>query len=356
MKRRQYLAVLGTGSVASVAGCMGLLETEQRSVRMPPLVDNRPSAVYIPTHVEGMEMAGMKEASRLRLALSYSFPHRFWTVDIDRTNQVSVQSDDSAHLMVSVWDGETNTVIPTSNASVTVTQNGSTVTQKDMWPMLSQNMGFHYGDNVQLDGDGTYEVNVRFGPVGTRRTGAFRDQFGEQATPAFTMEFSQSKLEALMFERLSDREGNRGAVAPMDMEMMPIPQLPKPDGMPGSILGTGTSGDAKFVATVLDSPPAGVEGSGSYLAVSARTPHNRFPIPMMSMTATVSGGDESKFDGPLTSTLDPNLKYHYGAVVDGIESGDTITITPQSVPQVARHEGYEMAFLDMSEMELTVEG
>ncbi|EJN56997.1 hypothetical protein [Halogranum rubrum] len=41
----------GSTSLAGLAGCAGLFET--RSELAPPLVENRPDAVYYPTHYEG---------------------------------------------------------------------------------------------------------------------------------------------------------------------------------------------------------------------------------------------------------------------------------------------------------------
>ncbi|MFB6297607.1 MAG: hypothetical protein ABEH56_03715, partial [Salinirussus sp.] len=54
-------------------------------------------------------------------------------------------------------------------------------------------------------------------------------------------------------------------------------------------------------------------------------------------------GGETVFDGRLTRTLDPDLGYHYGAVV-GSEPGDELTLSVLTQPQTARHEGYETAF------------
>jgi hypothetical protein len=353
MNRRRYLAAIGTTTGAALAGCGGIFETRQ--VGTAPLVENRPDAVYIPSHIEGMQMIDMAMAGRLRIALSYSYPHRFWLVNGDRTNMVEIGDDQSAHLMISVWDGETATAIPSSTVQSTITRGGESVDQRSMWPMLSQNMGFHYGDNVPLEGDGTYDVSIQFGPVGTRRTGAFRDAFGEQASVEYSWEYSESQKQEIMYSLLDERKGERDAIDPMQMEMMPVPQLPPAGEYPGSTLGEGKSGDATFVTTLLDERPAGIDGTGPYLAVSPRTPYNRYPIPFMALSATLSRDGSSVYDGTLTPTLDPNLKYHYGVSVDSVEPGDRLTITPETPPQVARHEGYETAFLSMDSVEMTIE-
>jgi len=379
MKRRHFLASGLAGASVATAGCLGLFET--RSVRTaPPTVTDRPDGVYVPAHVEGMQMAGMASANGLQFGLTYSFPHRFWLVNGDRTNKVAVREQDSVHLMLTVWDGETGTVLSSSNNAVEVTKDGETVVSKSMWPMLSQNMGLHFGDNVALDGDGTYEVTVQVGPVTTRRSGAFDDKFGERTEATVEMEFAQSKLDGVSYERLTDTGGERSAVTPMSMEMLPVSSLPASDAMPGTVRGETSSGDTRMVVTTFASPPDGIRADGpttggtdtatattatgdstttassgdAYLAVSPRTPYNRYPLPFMALSGTLTRGDTTVFEGPLTATLDPDLGYHYGAVVDGVESGDELTVTVDTPTQLSRHEGYETAFLDMPPASLTL--
>lgn len=87
-------------------------------------------------------------------------------------------------MMASVWNGETGTAIPSSNASVSITTDCDHVRDKRLWPMLSQKRGFHYGDDVTLEGGRTYQVDLEFGPGSTRTTGDFQDAFDERASDA----------------------------------------------------------------------------------------------------------------------------------------------------------------------------
>jgi len=352
MHRRQFLAAAAGATATGLAGCRSLFET--RSSRSPPLVENRPDAVYVPTHVEGMQMSGTTTVGDYGIALTYSFPHRFWQVDVDETNRVSIQGSDTVHLMTTLWDRETNVVIPNDGMRVTVTQDGDPVASGRLWAMLSQNMGVHAGDNFALDGDGAYDVEVSVDPVADRTTGAFADRFTDLETANFTLEFSQSTLDETRFERLQDRQGNRGAVQAMEMDMVPTASTPASEELPGTVLAEPGSGDARFPTTRLDAPPAGVEGDGRYLAVSARTPYNEYPLPLMSLSATVTRDGSTVFDDSLSGTLDPDLGYHYGAAVESLESGDEIALTVDSPPQISRHEGYETAFFDFEEMRITV--
>jgi hypothetical protein len=152
-----------------------------------------------------------------------------------------------------------------------------------------------------------------------------------------------------------DAYGQRGAVKPMDMGM-PQALAPTEAELPGRVVGTATSDDAQLLTTILEAPPDGVDGDGPYLVVSARTPYNRIVLPAMGLEATLSRGGETVFQGDLTRTLDPDLDYHYGAALGDatVESGDELTLTPTFPPQVARHEGYERAFIEMGPATLSV--
>jgi hypothetical protein len=210
--------------------------------------------------------------------------------------------------------------------------------------MLSQPMGFHYGANFSLNGSKTYTVKLSVGAMSTRRTGTFRDRFNEPATVEIPLEYIESEKQDIMLKLMEDDTATEGAVDPMGMEMMPSSNAPPQSELPGTVIRTGMSNDAEFVATVLDSPPAGVDGGGRYIAVSPRTRYSGMILPAMGLGGTISRGGRTVYDGSLTRTLDPSLDYHYGAAVDDIQSGDEVTVSVTTQPQTARHEGYETAF------------
>ena len=354
MQRRDFLrAGIGLGAV-TLAGCTDLVETRPASTfEEPPLVENRPAAVYIPTHIEGMEMASMATADRYKIALMYSYPHRFWTVTGQDTNKVAIQDDDSVHFMGTLWDTETKTVLPYTNVSVEVTQDGESVDGRSLWPMLTQPMGFHFGDNMSLPGDGTYTATVRIGAIQPRRTGSFEGAFNDPTTIEMEFDYNRATRDEIMVKRLDERAGEKGAVDQMEMDM-PIASLPRKEDLPGQVLGEATSGDGVFIVTALTDAPRFTDDGQTYLAVSGRTPYNRVPLPFMSLSATLTRNGETVFDDTLQSTLDPDLDYHYGTAVDRIKSGDTLTISVDAPPQASRHEGYETAFLQMPPMELPI--
>ncbi|MFB6170390.1 MAG: hypothetical protein ABEJ06_04500 [Haloarculaceae archaeon] len=345
MRRREALAALGGTVAGALAGCMGFALEE--SSRAPPLPEDRPDAVYLPTHYEGMEMADMGSDGAYRCALTYTYPHRFWLVTGDRREKVDIANDDTMHLMPIVWHAETGIVPPDVNPKLRIQRDGESVASLSPWPMLSQPMGFHFGDNVALPAEDTYQVAVSVGEGSSRRTGSLAD--AGSADFELSLEYDRSTLEEIMYRDIpADREGTKGAVEPMEMDALPSSQVPAPADLPGSVRGTATSGDARFAVTTLDdATPFGGSEEETYLAVSPRTPYNRYPVPLLSLSGTLARGDETVFDGFLRPTIDPDLRSHYGAVVPGVESGDELTITVDAPSQTARHEGYETAFLDM---------
>jgi hypothetical protein len=343
MHRRSLLRAGATlaGSVA-LAGCAGLLETQPAGV--PPIPENRPDGVYVPSHVEGMEMVGTTQEGDYAFGLMYSYPHRFWNVNGDSVSRTGIEEDDAVHLMASVWDPETMTVLPDTGLSVEIYQGESLVSEEVIYPMLSQPMGFHYGANFGLNGDGEYTVGLSVGAMTTRRSGSFRGRFSDPTTAEIPFEYSEGAKAEISFEEMGERTGTPGAVDPMGMEMLPDSLAPAEGDLPGTVVGSGTSNDARFVVTVLDAPPAGIDGDGQYVAVSARSRYNRMILPAMGLEGTLSRGEETVYEGEFTRTLDPDLHYHYGAVVDGVESGDELALRVTVQPQTARHEGYETAF------------
>lgn len=350
MQRRDFLRAGVLTGAASLAGCTSLFET--RTVRANGLVEDPPDAVYYPTHVDGMEMAGMGNAGPYKVAVFYTFPHRFWTLTGTRKKTVEASEDADIHLMAAAWDAESGLVVPTANNTVTVTKGGKSVDQRTLWPMLSQPMSFHFGDNVALDGDGTYTARVEISPPDATLTGDFEGRFAEPATTEIEFDFAQTVLDEVMYRPLKEKQGQKGAVEPMKMEKVPIASTPPEDSFPGEVISVPTSGDAKFVLATVSADR--FDGDGTWFVVSPRTPYNAYPLPFTSLAATIERGGETILDDSLAATFDPELGYHYGASVDGIESGDSISLSVETPPQVARHEGYETAFLDMPAMDVTV--
>jgi hypothetical protein len=354
MDRRTFLrtgTALAGGSL--LTGCLDSLGFQRQSAwRDPPIVTNRPAAVYYPVYMEGMEMYGMGKDGDYRFALMYSYPHRFWNVSGQTSNKVVVQQDDTLHMMVSTWDVKTGIVIP-ADIQLTITKGGKTVDARAPWPMISQNMGFHYGDNVSLDGNGSYSATVTVGSIDVRRTGSIASRLADKASATIDFDFDTDQIYDVEYREFGEKQGDRDALDPMKMKA-PVGRAPSPKALSGLLVGTQTSGDAEFVVAVVDGPNRFTNDGSPYLAVSPRTPYNRIVLPRMSLSMKHVRNGRTVAKGTLTPTLDPVFDTHYGTPINDLQSGDTLRIVVDSPPQLARHDGYETAFMKMPPMEFTV--
>lgn len=354
MKRRSLLKTgAGIAGGTLLSGCLDRLGFETQSAwRDPPLVDDRPDGVYYPAIVEGMGMYGTTTAGDVGFALMHSFPHRFWTLTGTNRTKVVVSTTDSVHLMASVWDTKTGAILP---LDVTIELTGGTeeLTTTNLWPMISPNMGFHYGDNIELPGEGQYEATLRVGPLQADRTNEFENRFTESHSATITFTFDTSETYNLEYRRLGDKAGTRGTVDLMEMDTAPTPVAPPNAELPGQLLGVKSAGDATLPVTIVPAGSRFTHDDRPYLLVSPRTPYNRVLLPNMGLSATITRNGTTVSQGALQPTLDPDVGYHYGIPINRLTSGATVTLTVDTPPQLARHDGYETAFLDMPPIEFS---
>ena len=365
MRRRRFISTFAAATAASATGCLqgegepddGEPEDSNGSVRgrRIPGIGDAPDGVYHPTHSDPMEMLGTTATGDYRLSGMYTLPHRFWTVTGTRTERVEPTADDSLHLMFAVTDAETGAVVPADlGVSVEVSKDGETVYDRNPWTMLSQRMGFHFGDNVPLDGEGEYDVEVSVGALSdVQPTGALEGRFEEGGSTRFVLELTDEVLQEMAQDVRyfpESRWGAAEALPPMGadggMEMegeggmhggMPYSSAPPAGDLPGELLGTPSEDDAVFAVTRV----AGGSrfSDDDYLLVSPRTPYNRSVLPLMNLET--SGGES------LSATLDVEAGLHYGAEVADLATREQLEIEVVTPPQVSRHMGYETAFLEM---------
>ncbi|USZ70277.1 DUF7350 domain-containing protein [Natronosalvus halobius] len=333
-----------------------------------PEIENPPDAVYRPTHRERVRMLEPVDAGDYHVAGMVTYPHPFWLVDGSGVETVEPDRDD-VHLMVTAWDRETGQVVPVDSSPVLeLSQDGEFVREVRPWLMLSQQMGFHFGDNLSLDGDGTYRVEGRLSPVSIRKTGAFEDRLDDPVSFEFAFDFDDDlrRLATEVEYFPEDEWGERGALEPMangdgesdndvsdhDGHAIPYSSTPPTGGLPGSLQEPLESGDAVFEVTILEPGSRFVDGEadagtdtgtdGRYLAVSPRTPYNHCVLPLMALEVTVDGDSRR-----LTETLDHELGLHYGTALATDPDEATLELEVRTPPQVSRHRGYETAFLEM---------
>ncbi|WP_435347141.1 DUF7350 domain-containing protein [Haloarchaeobius sp. HRN-SO-5] len=356
MQRRQLLRTLPGVAVAGLAGCIGDGDTAAPTDTLTDTATSTaapdgPSGVYVQSFREGMVSSGTATAGDYEVGLLLAVPHTFWTVTGTERTVNRKESRHSVHLMAQVWDGETNVVLPETGVTVEVLRDGDLVSEEVIYPMLSQRMGFHYGGNFSLGGDGTFTARVSTSPLSIERLGSFAGRFDEAATAEIEFDFDQDVRDQLTVAEL-DAAGNPGAIRPMEMNAMPTGVAPTTESLPGTTVGSERLDDAELVLGYTGGELAG--DAGSYLYVSARTRYNDLVLPMMSLDATVTRDGETVYEGALNRAVHPTLQYHYGVPVDGVRAGDEVSLTVVTPPQVGRHEGYERAFLQMDGASFTV--
>ncbi|WP_323675806.1 fe2+ transport protein [Halorubellus sp. PRR65] len=361
MQRRRLLHALPAAAGVGLAGCLdgdtggtesatddAPTETAEPTTTTP----DGPSGIYVQTFMDQMVMSGMGKSGDLRAMLMLSIPHNFWNVNGRSVEKTETEDADSFHLMTSVFDAETNQVLP-SSVNTEVLRDGETVTQEVTYPMLSQRMGFHYGANFQMPDFGEYTARVNFEGLGsTRGVGALADRYGESTSIEIPFEWSESVAGEFSVRDVG-AGGKAGAVKPMGSMDAPKGGLPAPDALPGTVVGSKLADGATLVTARVDDGGRFADGS-DYLYVSARTRYNGFVVPMMGLEATVTRGGETVFDDRLAPVIDGEIGYHYGAAVDGLEAGDEVVVRATTPSQVARHEGYERAFRQLPGRTFTV--
>lgn len=326
--RRGFIQAGTVLTLGSTAGCI-----ESRSPFAPPVVSNRPDTVYIPSHFEGMKMVGTGSSGPLDAAVTFSYPHRFWLLSGTDRSRVRIRPEDSLHLMVHIWDRDSGVTLSGAAPRVRVESDTGTHGERIFWPMLSQRMGVHYGDNLTLPADGTYTITVDVPPTSDWRSPRFEGRLDDHQRFEFDFSWSQSALDSLAINMVSDdRKGSRGALPPMEMGGLPLSI--GADTLPGEPVGTATSDGMQILASVDRS-----DASPPDLLVTATTPHNGYSIPMLGPVAAV-GGTRYR----LRSALDPAIGMHYRTELPALDGSESIRLDFPTPPQVVRHEGYETAF------------
>ncbi len=334
MRRRDFILAAGA---PLLSGCVsGLGNTP--ACQVSESVEDPPDVVYLPTHSEEMVMLGGEATGDYEVSFSYTYPHRFWTVNGSRTERVEPADDEEVHLMLTVRDSETGVPMPVgAGASIEILKDGETVAERSPWLMVSQPMGFHLGDNVPLDGDGEYVARVTLGEPAARLAGPLEGRF-DGTTTEMRFGYSREERDSIgCAEFEEERWGEAGAVETM-------------------MGGGGRDIEDAQEARASDDTVFAFENDDGYLAVHGLTPHNRHALPSMGLEATVERDGETVFDDRLEPTID-GRGYHYSVGAEAgyeAQEGDTATVDVVTPPQVARHTGYQTAFLGNPTVEVTL--
>lgn len=113
----------------------------------------------VPTQVLGRaDWQGMKITAQAMTAVP------FVIFDGTKERRVNPPKNASFHLMVMLNDAQTNVPIPYATVWATITKDSKIVFDERQWPMISRYMGPHYGNDVELPGEGTYRLTLLVSP------------------------------------------------------------------------------------------------------------------------------------------------------------------------------------------------
>jgi len=113
----------------------------------------------VPTQILGSAVwQGMKITAQAMTAVPF--------VIYNGTTEQMVKptSKTSFHLMVMLNDAHTGVPIPYAGVWATVTRASKVVYDERQWPMISEYMGPHYGNDVSLPGAGQYHLSLLISP------------------------------------------------------------------------------------------------------------------------------------------------------------------------------------------------
>ncbi|MDQ2049149.1 iron transporter [Natronolimnohabitans sp. A-GB9] len=356
MRRRAALAAGGSLLVGLSAGCLDL-ERLRREDAWRELVVDPPDGAYVPSHADEMVTYGMATEAGREITLAATRPHSFWVVADGERNRADVRSRHAVHLMVDVRDAETGQFLPAPVTTTLETRAGDWSDDRSLWPMLSQQMGAHYGDNVPLDGDGAYVATVEVGTTGADVLGEGAADLVDPATAELEFEYESDEIEELERRLIDEDEGRGepGALEPMAHDTDDHDEFDH-ERAASTRIGTATADDVEYTATLVGRDDRS-DAAESELAMTARTAYNAYPLPFASLSAAVSRAGERIAGGALRETIGPELGHHYRTAVDPsvLERGDELTISVESPPQLSRHEGYENAFLETESVGIGLE-
>jgi uncharacterized protein involved in high-affinity Fe2+ transport len=163
-------------TVAAVAGCASADKTPTSSSSSAAAASSSMSGMSMGggSTSSGASVAGIKPVPTQTLATAswqgMKVQARAMTavpfVVYDGTSERMVKppKNTSFHLMIDLNDARSGVPIPYAGVWATIKHAGKIVYDERMWPMISEYMGPHYGNDVSLPGKGTYQLSLLVSP------------------------------------------------------------------------------------------------------------------------------------------------------------------------------------------------
>ncbi|WP_249011072.1 iron transporter [Conexibacter sp. DBS9H8] len=113
----------------------------------------------VPTPVP-IKVLGSGDWKDMKITAEEMTPVPFYVYNGTSFSEEKPARNASFHLMVMLNDRHTGVAIPYATVWATIKKGSQTIFNQRQWPMISEYMGPHYGDNVTLPGPGTYRLTV----------------------------------------------------------------------------------------------------------------------------------------------------------------------------------------------------
>lgn len=137
-----------------------------------------------------MQSLGAQNWQGMRVELATMGPSSFTLFQGTDTEAVTPSDEQNLHIMAVLSDEKSGERIPYASCWITVrNESGKIVADERLWPMLSRDMGTHYGINVALPEAGTYNVELRVDPPQAARHPEYTDVWTHSETFDFEVDF-----------------------------------------------------------------------------------------------------------------------------------------------------------------------
>jgi uncharacterized protein involved in high-affinity Fe2+ transport len=150
----------GSGSAGSsggsAVGSSGPGMTSMSGMKTTTIVNSRGVATPVP-----IKTIGRGTWKDMDITAQEMTPVPFYIDEGTSYREIKPTPKSSFHLMVMLTDKHTGVAIPYATVWVVIKQHGKTVFNERQWPMLSEFMGPHYGNDVALPGPGMYHLSVQ---------------------------------------------------------------------------------------------------------------------------------------------------------------------------------------------------
>jgi uncharacterized protein involved in high-affinity Fe2+ transport len=152
-------ATTNAAAVGAMAGMKGMapsakqISKEYGSGKAVDHIKPIPTQVLATAKWQGMKIQAMAMT-----------PVPFVIFNGQKERMVKPPKHTSFHLMVELSDSRSHFPIPYAGVWATFHRNGKVVYDERQWPMISEYIGPHYGNNVELPGPGHYTISLLISP------------------------------------------------------------------------------------------------------------------------------------------------------------------------------------------------